>query len=535
MALGGTVLAHRETGAPVTLMMFDDGWIDLPGVASRASSIRRHVLAALIIFVVGSGLLTVAALGAELLRVHDVGFWSTLVSVGSLLVVFFAAANPRVHLLVQGLLQRLADHRRLRRDPRNSAHLVRRRAGVPWYRKARSASEFAAYHTTPAPVLAVDLSAIRLGRGPAGCQATVWRRDGSMLIYRSVDHRLSAFMSAYPPTRVATPPEDLSSPVVQRKLLARPRLVWIGLAVAIAVAIFGLGVAPLIIAGPGRPLASAPDSAAQSRGGAERLTSALRAQGFACSDENIDPRLVSRLCSRLDSDRTEPRETVAFVALASSGDLQRVDVRTEYPSTALPDLCAVVADALGMTPPQRESFLTGVRAGQSGTFVVGPWGYHQINDASVELLVRTWRVPTEEAATLTGSLDGLVLVAESLGYACDKNDYSVTCTRTTWRTLYRLTAVESAGGDGLKSLYLWTRSLSDSQRQWAEEMTAILDRLPGRTADDVALWLRAYPALGGADTYVAGMRLHKTTGRDDHVTNGGVTTPCWPSPRGPFC
>ena len=184
----GWVSVEDAAGDWWRLSVFDDGWVELPGLA-RGLSDTRAQLRQLLFLVGGFGVLVLLSQLAG--RLDGIGEPLSLVlSVSALgLLLFSAVLIARFRARDR---QQAAGDRAQAGTARAEGRQVRRRPGTPLLRRAHSSAEFAAGLDGVRRVGGEQVSAVVLTgpehAGPAApLVVSVLLHDGSVLTYRTPD------------------------------------------------------------------------------------------------------------------------------------------------------------------------------------------------------------------------------------------------------------------------------------------------------------------------------------------------------------
>lgn len=200
MARRGWVSAAQEGTEPddwYRLSVFDDGWVDLPGMARGTSTDRADLRVVLRVL----GVVALCGLGIWAIQRSDAGFPSLLwvaqlvlsmVAVGAL--VWFAiwrwSKTPR------DWKQATGDLAQLRRE-RSQGRRIRRAPGAPWFSRPDNAVDFAAALEGVRLTRASEVTDVQLGRRGSEHLVTVRLVDGSTRSYRSPDDHLPRLLSSF--------------------------------------------------------------------------------------------------------------------------------------------------------------------------------------------------------------------------------------------------------------------------------------------------------------------------------------------------
>lgn len=205
MAKRGWVAARREDEQRwLRLLVFDDGWVEVPGFGRAFSGFRadaRTALRTLLLGVVGIA----AAVGCFLLAGDRDG-----VPAGALRVVgWLLFIGAFVLLAVRMFRLRSRQRARWRADGEDlrqlkaAGGLPRIRPGAPRWRRARTAEQFASWLTETTLVRAADVSVVTVlpeqpGEQPGPEQGVEVRlHAGAALRYRSPDPELGRLLTGF--------------------------------------------------------------------------------------------------------------------------------------------------------------------------------------------------------------------------------------------------------------------------------------------------------------------------------------------------
>lgn len=197
MARRGWVGAQTEPDRWMRLVVFDDGWVELPGLARSMSAMRGNLQRAVRNLAIFVGALCGAALIVKLTdRIGLPAGWGTAAA----LALIVGAAG---FVLVSGTRQDLKSLRRTQADfqqaraDRASGVRIRRTPGAPLLRRADSAQQFADWLDGEVLVRAADIRAVAVSTEGEDHRATVTLTSGEQRTYRSPDAKLGALLGSF--------------------------------------------------------------------------------------------------------------------------------------------------------------------------------------------------------------------------------------------------------------------------------------------------------------------------------------------------
>jgi hypothetical protein len=183
---------------------FDDGWLELPGMARSLALARRQLRAAallLVIFV--GGLAALVGVGRLLAKLGLHQPWPSIVPLVGFLALAATVWVVNLRLDLHKWRASGQDREQARADKVAGRHLEMV-PGAPKWRRATSAAEFASWVRKVTLVRRVDIVSINTTDDGADQVATVTMRDGSVRRYRSPDRTLGRLLETYDPHHLGT-------------------------------------------------------------------------------------------------------------------------------------------------------------------------------------------------------------------------------------------------------------------------------------------------------------------------------------------
>jgi len=200
------VAAETGPGEWRRLAVFDDGWVELPGMARSLSDTRsrlRTSLLALVGFVAALGV--IAGISALLATVDDLPMIVAAVPLVLTLALVGAAVVLSVRWRRRGVEQVRGDAEQAQRERRARLRITRA-PGAPLFRRAGSATQLAAWLEGETHVAGDDVAAVDTAREGRVHVVTVVFVDGRTRAYRSPDAKLVELLGpARRPPRAARP------------------------------------------------------------------------------------------------------------------------------------------------------------------------------------------------------------------------------------------------------------------------------------------------------------------------------------------
>lgn len=197
MARRGWVSAEVAPGTWRRLQVFDDGWVELPGLARSLSDTRRNLRGAL----TAVGVFLGAFLVGRALDGAGAPTWTvvvtSLVSLGALVYGGYLATRAQF----RNVQQTSADAAQARAE-RAAGQRLQLAPGAPRWRRAESAAQMHGWLVGVPLVAAADVVDVVTGAEPdrpGTHRAVVTLRDGTQRTYRSPDAKVSSLLGAFGP------------------------------------------------------------------------------------------------------------------------------------------------------------------------------------------------------------------------------------------------------------------------------------------------------------------------------------------------
>ncbi|MGI8417423.1 MAG: hypothetical protein ACR2P2_14710 [Nakamurella sp.] len=201
MAKIGWVSAAEEGTSPerwYRLNVFDDGWVDFPGLARGLSDARSNLKSSLWMLLGLVGGIVVVAL-VVLLGSSVGGGLGTAIVIAAV-VLFFGGA---ITLQVRQFRTRKRDRAQSSgdaqqwRELRAAGQSPRRRPGIKLFTRVTSAQQYVDVITNVRLTRAVDVAGVSCSTVGADIVARVQLQDGSTRIYRTPDRKIVQLLSRF--------------------------------------------------------------------------------------------------------------------------------------------------------------------------------------------------------------------------------------------------------------------------------------------------------------------------------------------------
>lgn len=197
MARRGWVAAETGPDQWRRLMVFDDGWVELPGFGRALSDTRNQLRRSL--FLLGGFALALAliyGLIRLLALIDDPPSWLRFIPGGLVLALIFGGLVAVARMDWRRLRQTRGDAVQARAERRAGQRLTRAE-GAPMWRRADTAEQLAAWLDGETHVRAADVTQVSCERDGADHVVIVRAATGAERRYRSPDAKLGELLAPF--------------------------------------------------------------------------------------------------------------------------------------------------------------------------------------------------------------------------------------------------------------------------------------------------------------------------------------------------